>query len=175
MSNKRKRIPHMNLAKVRAVMEFLGVDKATVREMSAETKDETYCISLLMLYHCGLIYLPEYLHSSYRNPLHSMDGAIRRMRWACAKMISFLGSCPQTHIIFKYNVHGLPEHLSVYSRGVARMNPSPPGQRSIDSRLAPKPVTSRKSDRKAGGVSSTPKKTRATDTGVKAKGYNPGH
>ena len=87
------------------------------------------------------------------------------MRWACAKMISYLGSCPQV----KYKVHGLPEHLSVYSRGVARMNPSPPGQRSIDSRLAPKPVTSRKSDRKAGGASSTPKKTRATDTSVKAK------
>ena len=68
-------------------MEFLGVDSTTVREMSAETKDEVYCISLLMLYHCGLIYLPEYLHSSYLNPLHSMEGAIRRMRWACAKII----------------------------------------------------------------------------------------
>ena len=53
----------MNLAKVRAVMDFLGVDQATVRSMSAEMKDETYCISLLMLYHCGLIYLPDYLHS----------------------------------------------------------------------------------------------------------------
>ena len=38
-----------------------GVDTATVREMSAETKDEIYCISLLMLYHCGLIYLPQLL------------------------------------------------------------------------------------------------------------------
>ena len=47
------------------------------------------------------------------------------------------------------------------------MNPSPPGQRSIDSRLAPKPVTSRKSDRKAGEDSSTPKMTRAAVTSEK--------
>ena len=84
MSNKSKRIPNMNLQKVRTVLEFLGVDRATVREMSAETKDEVYCISLLMLYHCGLIYVPDYLHSSYRNPLHTMEGAIKRLRWACA-------------------------------------------------------------------------------------------
>ena len=84
-------------------------------------------------------------------------------------MISFLGSCPTTHIIFRYNIHGLPEHLSVYSKGVARMNPSPPGQRSIDSRLASKPVTAnRNSAGREGRVSSTPKRTRATDTTVKA-------
>ena len=126
-----------------------------------------------MLYHCGLIYLPEYLHSSYHNPLHSMEGANRRMRWACAKMISFLGSCPKTHILFRYNVHGLPEHLYGYSKGFARINPSPPGQRSIDSRLASKPLTSRNSSRKEGRVSSTPKKTRATDTTVKATTEDP--
>ena len=47
----------MNLQKVRAVMEFFGVDKATVREMSAETKDEKCCISLLMLYQPSLMNL----------------------------------------------------------------------------------------------------------------------
>ena len=31
MSNKSKRIPHMNLQKVRTVLEFLGVDSTTVR------------------------------------------------------------------------------------------------------------------------------------------------
>ena len=97
----------MNLAKVRAVMEFLGVDKATVREMSAETKDETYCISLLMLYHCGLIYLPEYLHSSYRNPLHSMEGAIKRMRALGASMYRWARCKYLSHLIFgRYNSEG---------------------------------------------------------------------
>ena len=137
-SNKARRIPHMNLGWVIALLEFLGVDRATMRSMSAEAKDETYCVGLLMLYHCGLIHPPNFLHSSYHNPNHSMDGAIRRMRWAVPKMISYLGSNPATHITFKYNVLGLPNHLREYSKGVARLNPSPPGQRSIDSRLSPR-------------------------------------
>ena len=105
MSNMRPRIAHIHLQKVRTLMEFLGVDSATVREMSAETKDEVYCVSVLMLYHCGLIYVPDFLHSAYKNSLHSIGGPLKRLRWACTRMISFLGSskglqgCLQTHLV----------------------------------------------------------------------------
>ena len=80
MSNKRQRLSHIHLQKVRTLMEFLGVDSATVREMSAEPKDKVYCVSALMLYHCGLIYVPDFLHSAYKNPLHSTEGALKRLR-----------------------------------------------------------------------------------------------
>ena len=49
------------------------------------------------------------------------------------------------------------------------MNPSPPGQRSIDSRLAPKQEASRKSARNTRGESSSSKITRAVATSKKAK------
>ena len=62
-SNKARRIPHMNLGWVIALLEFLGVDRATMRSMSAEAKDETYVVGLLMLYHCGRIHLPNFLPS----------------------------------------------------------------------------------------------------------------
>ena len=54
------------------------------------------------------------------------------------------------------------------------MNPSPPGQRSIDSRLASKPVTNnRNSARREGRVPSKPKRTRASDPTVKATTEDP--
>ena len=163
MNNKRNRIAHINLQKVRTLLEFPGVDSATVREMSAETKDEVYCLSALMLYHCGLIYVPDFLHSAYKNPLHSMEGALKRLRWACARMISFLGSCPSSHILYRYDLKGLPEHLARFTEGIARRTQKPTGQREIDLRWAPKPVPAKStSASRQRRLRTTPRKTIAS-------------
>ena len=139
---------------------YKGVERVTIRAMSAESKDEIYCVAVLMMKLCGLIHLPPYLHSSYHNINHSMDGAIRRMRWAVPRMTSYLGSDPATHIIFRYNVMGLPSHLREFSKAVPRLNPSPPGLRNIDSRLSPRKEAARNSSRTTRGAPSTSRRTR---------------
>ena len=70
-SNKSRRIAHMNVGWAVALLEFLGVERVTIRAMSAESKDEVYCVTLLMMNHCGLIHLPHYLHRSYHNIDHN--------------------------------------------------------------------------------------------------------
>ena len=163
----------MNAGWAVALLEFLGVERVTIRAMSAESKDEAYCVTLLMMNHCGLIHLPHYLHSSYHNINHTMDGAIRRMRWAVPKMTSYLGSDPATHILFRYNVLGLPIHLREFSKAVPRLNPSPPGLRNTDSRLSPRKLAARNSVRNTRGEASTTRRSRteATSRRTTEEGY----
>ena len=158
-SNKSRRIPHINAGWALAVLEFLGLERTTIKEMSVEAKDETYCVLVLMMKLCGLITLPPYLHRAYHNQDHCMDGAIRRLRWAVPRMTSYMGSDPATHIMFRYNVTGLPSHLRVFSKAVPRLNPSPPGSRSIDSRLTPSREAARNLSRRPRGEPSTRRRT----------------
>ena len=105
---------------MKSLCEFLGLDSESVKETSAETFDEVYWASTMLLYHEGLIFIPDYLDPVYRNPEHTQEGALQHLRWVCAKMISFLGSCPSTHVKFRYDLLGLPQHLARYTKGIPR-------------------------------------------------------
>ena len=79
-------------------------------------------------------------------------------------MTSYLGSDPATHILFRYNVLGLPIHLREFSKAVPRLNPSPPGLRNIDSRLSPRKEAARNSVRNTRGEASTTRRSRTEVT-----------
>ena len=51
-------------------------------------------------------------------------------------MINFLGSSPSAHIKCKYDLLGLPLHLTRYTNGVPRATLKPAGEREIDRRLS---------------------------------------
>ena len=59
---------HMNVSWAVALLELLGVERVTIRAMSAESKDEAYFVTLLMMNHCGLIHLPHYLLEIGKDP-----------------------------------------------------------------------------------------------------------
>ena len=138
---------------------FLGLEMTTIKEMSVEAKDESYCVLVLMMKLCGLITLPPYLHRAYHNQAHDMDSAIRRLRWAVPRLTSYMGSDPATHILFRYNVHGLPSHLRVFSKALPRLTPGSRGSRTIDSRITPRREAARNLSRRPGGEPGTRRRT----------------
>ena len=90
-SQKSNRIPHINSSWAFSVLEFIGVEKNIIMDMPVEAKDESYCVIVVMMKICGLISLPPNLHQAYHNDAHTMDGCIKRLRWAVPRLTSYMG------------------------------------------------------------------------------------
>ena len=74
----------------------------------------------------------------YTHEGHTLQGALDRLRWVAPVMINCLGSSPSTTIKHKYDHHGLPLHLTRYTKGLPHAPLKPVGERQIEKRLSVK-------------------------------------
>ena len=84
-----------------------------------------------------------------------------------------MGSDPATHIRFMYNMYGLPSHLRVYSRAVARHIPGSRGSRTIDNRITPRSEAARNSTRGPGREPVTRRRTSTAREDKTPRAANP--
>ena len=115
--------------------DFLKLERYTVRSLSVQIQSELYSIIVMLLSHGGFIRVPSFMDRCYRNPSHSVKGALDRLRWLTPGIVKDLGSCPEATLRQRYRSSELPLHLKPYLLDVPRAEQRLKGDRDIDKRL----------------------------------------
>ena len=89
----------------------LKLDNELQKLMGGAILSEAYGAFLIMMASHGIIIMPEWMPSQYRNPRHSFETGMDRLRYCAPALASELGSDP-VHIIANRCLNNIPEHLN---------------------------------------------------------------
>ena len=78
--------------------------------MGGAILSEAYRAFLIMMASQGIIIMPEWMPPQYRNPRHSFETGMNRLRYCAPALVSELGSDPE-HTIASRCLNNIPEHL----------------------------------------------------------------
>ena len=101
-------------------MDWLKIDRKTIRSLSDLIQSELYSIVVMLRAHAQFIRVPPFFGGSYRNPAHTVNNALERLRWLIPGVVKDFGSCPEETIRQRFNIRGLPLHLQPYSLNSGR-------------------------------------------------------
>ena len=134
-SRSNKRLPIAEGKRNTLLVDWLKIDRRTIRSLSELIQSELYCIVVMLMVHAKYVRVPPFIGGSYRNPAHNVNGALERLRWLIPGVVKDFGSDPEETIKQRFNRRGLPLHLEPYSLNTPRTESRPKGERMIDRRI----------------------------------------